>query len=332
MYSDKPLQGELSQLPESWQTKVLFWSPKRFWTQIRLSWEMLVNKPDILFIPAHVPPVIHPKKTVMTVHDVAALRFPNSFNWFERWYSIWSARRAVKKLWKIIVPSEFTKREIKLLFKHSNISTKQDKIFVVNHGYNKNYRLINNEEEVDKVLEKYKIKKPFIMTIGRLEEKKNTKRIVEVFNKLKKQEVKSELQLVLIGKPGYGYEEVKEVIQASQYKEDIVELGWVDEKEVPYLMNGAKVFVFPSLYEGFGLPVLEAMACGLPVIASKDNSLEEVGGKAGIYVEADNSEEIVKSILEFLHNEDFKKEKITLGLERVKVFSWCKRQTLYNNR
>ncbi|MEK7065054.1 MAG: hypothetical protein AAB963_01275, partial [Patescibacteria group bacterium] len=100
LYTREPLRGELAKLPENWTVKVLGWAPKRLWTQVRLSWEMLWRAPDVLFVPAHVFPIIHPKKTVMTIHDVAAIKFPKSYGWFERWYSVWSARVALKKLWK----------------------------------------------------------------------------------------------------------------------------------------------------------------------------------------------------------------------------------------
>ena len=95
LYTDKKLLGKLGELPKNWEEKILNW-PFRFWTQIRLSWEMLVKPPEVLFIPAHVFPIIHPKKTVMTVHDIAALKFPESYNWFERWYSV----RARSRRWR----------------------------------------------------------------------------------------------------------------------------------------------------------------------------------------------------------------------------------------
>src|SRR3989339_1868807 len=109
LYTREKLQGDLAELPKNWSNKVLCWPPKIFWTQIRLSLEMLFHKPDILFVPAHVCPIIHPKKTVMTVHDIAALRFPDSYNWLEEWYSLASVRFALKNISKIITPSQFTK-------------------------------------------------------------------------------------------------------------------------------------------------------------------------------------------------------------------------------
>ena len=308
LYSDKPLQGDLAELPPNWSVKILAWPPKRLWTQIRLSWEMLWHGPDVLFIPAHVFPLIHPKKTVMTVHDVAASKFPKSYNWFERWYSLWSAKYAVRKLWQVIVPSEFTKKELG-----------SDKIKVIAHGYDKRYGKIENV--VDGILQKYNLAKPYIMSLGRLEEKKNTKRIIEAFNLIRQN---LEIKLLLVGMHGYGYNEVKVAIDCSPYKNDIFTPGWAVEADIPALMSAAEVFVFPSLYEGFGLPVLEAMACGTAVVASRGSSLEEVGGGAVIYVDSDKVEEISHAVLDLLQKEDLCMLKIKQGYERIWQFSWKK--------
>ena len=131
LYSREKLTGEIAKLPENWTAKVLSWPPKRLWTQIRLSLEMLISPPDVLFVPSHVFPIIHPKKTVMTIHDVAALRFPESYNKFQRWYTIWSAKTGLKKLWKIIVPSNFTKNELLSM----KLEQYADKVSVLYHGY-----------------------------------------------------------------------------------------------------------------------------------------------------------------------------------------------------
>jgi len=313
LYSDKPLQGELAELPKNWQVKVLHWLPKRLWTQVRLSWEMLWQQPDVLFVPAHVFPFIHPKKTVMTVHDVAAKRFPESYNWFERWYSLWSANYVVKNLWQVLVPSEFTKKELG-----------SDKPKVVAHGYDEKYKRI---EESDEVLNKYNLQKPYLMSLGRLEEKKNTKRIVEAFNLIRE---KINIKLLLAGGPGHGYEEVKAVIESSPYKKDIITPGWVEEVDLPYLLKAAEVLVFPSLYEGFGLVILEAFACGTPVIASQGNSLAEVGEGAAVYVDPDKAQEISQAVLDLLSNEELRLLKIKQGYERLEQFSWekCAQETL----
>lgn len=351
LYSDRPLEGELARLPENWESRVLRWPPRlrpptesgdragqawRLWTQARLSWEMLTNPPDVLFIPAHVFPIIHPKKTVMTVHDVAAARFPETYNRFERWYSLWSARFAARHLWKVIVPSEFTKSElIKTSLpqqrrpalttgKHKNINT-SDSIIVVPHGYSKISARPRPGgsalgEETGAVLKKYGIQKPFLLSIGRLEEKKNTKRIVEAFDMLRSRG--RDFQLVLVGKPGYGYDNVRTAIQNSRWKEDIILPGWIPPEETQTILSAAEVFIFPSLYEGFGLPILEAFAAGAPVVAATGSSLKEVAGEAAIYADPFSIEDIFRAVETILNDLSFRDSLRQQGHSRVEKFSW----------
>jgi glycosyltransferase involved in cell wall biosynthesis len=326
LYSKEPLKGELSELPPNWESKVLSWAPNRLWTQIRLSWEMLVNPPDVLFIPAHVFPIIHPKKTVMTIHDVAAIKFPESYNWFERWYSVWAARVALIKLWKVIVPSQFVKDQLTLDFGLRTL----DKIQVVSHGYDKRYKAINSNVVINNVLKRYNITKPFILSIGRYEEKKNTTRIIKAFDQLSYNLKPKTYNLVLVGKPGHGYNKVQEAYENSPNKDHIVMSGYVAPEDLVYIMNAAEVFVFPSMYEGFGLPVLEAMACGIAVVVATGSSLEEVGGECCEYVDPMSIEDITRGIEKVIRNEEIQKYRNERGLERVKNFSWekCAEETL----
>ncbi|MEK7500013.1 MAG: glycosyltransferase, partial [Patescibacteria group bacterium] len=223
LYSDEPLCGALAKLPSGWSSRVLSWPPKRLWTQVRLSFEMLIHPPDVLFIPAHVVPLIHPKKTVMTVHDIAAARFPETYNWFERWYTLWSAKYALNKLWRVIVPSDFTKNELLQATSYKL----QAKVCVIPHGYDVRYGKRGTEEQMQNIFKKYGIESPYIISVGRLETKKNTWRIVEAFNKLSLQLKAYRLQLILVGQPGHGYERVRDAIDKSPYRDQIKELGWV---------------------------------------------------------------------------------------------------------
>ncbi len=320
LYTDKPLIGELAILPKNWKEKVLKWPPRRLWTQFRMSLEMLVAPPDVLFIPAHVFPIIHPKKTVMTVHDIAAIRFPESYNWFERWYSVWSARYAVRKLWRVIVPSDFVKEELKD-FETVDCGF-EDKIFVVHHGFDSNFRIINDNDKIKKVMDKYGLEKPFIMTLGRLETKKNTVRIIEAFDLIRKKI--PEVKLLLVGKPGFGFEKVQSAINTSSGRDFIIQPGWVDKFDLPYLMNGAEVFLFPSLYEGFGIPVLEAMACGTAVVTSLGSCLDEIGGNAAVYVNPEKTDDMANAVINLLEVPVFRERCVEVGLKRIEKFSWKK--------
>lgn len=323
LYSDVPLTGELAKLPEGWSSKVLKWPPKRLWTQARLSWEMLRRPPNVLFVPSHVFPIIHPQKTVMTVHDVAAGRFPESYGRFQRWYTLWSAGAALKRLWKVIVPSEFTRKELASLCAgasaHGNIA-------VIPHGYDTRYRNIEDETEIQGVLEKYGVRRPFILSVGRLEEKKNTQRLVQAFARLQMRN--NDMRLILVGGRGHGYEKVKDAISQNPY--GITELGHVESNDLVYIMNAAEVFVFPSLCEGFGMPMLEAFACGTPVVASCGNSLEEVGGDAALYVDAENIDDLADAIFLMISDSALRNTMIEKGFARAELFSWerCAAQTL----
>lgn len=318
LYSQDKLIGSLADLPENWQSKVLYWPPKILWTHLRLSLEILFFRPDILFIPAHTTPLIHPQKTIMTVHDVAAIKFKKSFNFFERWYSIWSVRQALKKNWKIIVPSEFTKKELEKLA--SNISEK-NKIEVVYHGFNnQSYQNCFNEEEI----KKFNLNSQYLISIGRIEEKKNTKRIIEAFEIIKEDSKFKDLKLVLVGKPGYGFEAINKKQQESHYKNDIIFTGYLKNEESFEIFKHAQVFVFPSLYEGFGLPLLEAFFYEVPAVISKDNSLEEIAEDGALLVDCLDSRDIAEKIKMILENPDLKINLVNKGKIRLKNFSWEK--------
>lgn len=332
LYSDEPLKGELAILPSNWSSKVLHWPPKRLWTQLRMSYEMLVHPPDVLFIPAHVFPLIHPKKTVMTVHDVAALRFPHSYNWFERWYSTWSAKYAVQKLWQVIVPSEFTKTELISLFTvlplvgggKEGVLPLGKNISVVPHGFDNKFKEKKSEREITTVLKKYHIKKPFVFSIGRLEEKKNTVRIIQAFQMWKELYHHDDFQLLLVGKFGYGGEKVKKIIAESTVQKDIIHPGYVEQEDIPALFQAAEFFFFPSLYEGFGIPVLEAFASGVPVITSKNTSTEEIAEGAALLIHPEDTDDMVGALEDLSKLPHLRQTLIEKGKSRAQDFSWQK--------
>lgn len=319
LYTREPLKGKLADLPNNWQEKVLTWWPKKYWTQIRLSWEMFIHQPDVLFIPAHVFPLIRPKKTVMTIHDIAAKRYPQTYNWFERWYTIWSAKTALKKLWRVIVPSEFVRQELLHFFNRAP----EHKITVIKHGtHTEIFESLNLEAESQEILRFYGIDSDYLITLGRLEEKKNTVGSIQAFNFVKKNF--PNLKLLLVGSPGYGYEKVKQTIEESPFKNDIIVAGWVKEKDLAVLLSQAKVMLFPTRYEGFGLPILEAFVAGVPVVTGQGSSVAEVGGEAVLYTNPENVQEIADNVELLLNNPELVLEKINLGKERLAKFTWQK--------
>ena len=323
LYTDKPLKGELSKLPKNWHEKILFWPFKYLWTKIRLSFEILKNKPDVLFIPSHVLPLIFPKKTVITIHDLGYERYPEAYPKLFRFYLKKNYQIASRLAEKIIVPSYFTKKELITLYK-----VPPEKIEVIHLGYNeKIFKKIEEKEKVDKFLEKFGIKKPYLVFIGRLEIKKGIKCLLQAYRLLITNYQLKNISLVLVGKPGYGYNEIRNLKLKIK---NLIEIGHVDQNDLPYFYNGAEIFIFPSLYEGFGMPILEAMACGCPVIASDIEPIKEVGGESVIFFKVGDAEDLAEKIKKVLENQELKNQMIQKGLENIKKFSWqkCAKQTL----
>ncbi|MDD2647159.1 MAG: glycosyltransferase family 1 protein [Patescibacteria group bacterium] len=322
LYGSGELKGELSNLPGHWYAKILKWPLKYFWTQIRLSWEMMFNPPDVLFVPSHALPIFCRAKTVITLHDLGFERFPKAYSFCQKNYLKFVYKWAVKRANKIIVPSEFTRQELINLYKAEE--NKIEKIYLAYQP--ETFRLISDQEKAESVLIKYKIKKPYLLYIGRLEKKKNTLGLLKAWQEISRAD--NNLNLVLVGPEGYGFEEVRELL--NKLKNKIIYLPYIGQDETPYLYSGAVCFVFPSFYEGFGLPILEAMACGCPVVASKVASIHEVGGEALEYFNPQEIDDMVGTIRKIVYNSEIREQMIARGLARVNNFSWakCAQETL----
>ncbi len=314
LYSPNELKDDLARLPENWQSRILNWPLKYLWTQIRLAWEMLINPPDILFVPAHCLPVICPVKSIMTIHDIGFKHFKKAYSFSQRLYLLFVHWWAVKYADKIIVPTEFTKRELE-----QNYTIKDNKITVIYEGYDrKNFYLINNDKD-DPILEN-KLKPPYFLYVGRLETKKNIRGLIEAYNKLLSRKANAP-ELVLIGPPGYGYIKIRDKIKENK---NIKVLNYVVSEDLTFFYNQAVALIFPSFYEGFGLPVLEAMACGCPVIASRAGSLPEIGSSAALYFSPDDMNGLAELMEKMIEDKNIVGRLKQSGLERVKSFSWGK--------
>ncbi len=335
--------------------KYLNWPFNSFWTLGRLSLEMLIRRPDVLFVPAHTLPLFSPRRTVNTIHDVAFFREKNLYfsqklkstkfglrtliNFLVKLmtlgkyqadsvdYLFWSTNFAVRWAQKIITVSEFTKREILQLCPKAQ----EQKITVVHNGYNnESYRPINDEEKIAAILKKYSLTKPYFLYVGRLEKKKNTPTLIEALALLRDAHPEIKEKLVLIGNASFGFDEVKYIIEEFDLNNDVLIPGWVDEEDLPYIYNGASAFVFPTKHEGFGIPILESMACGLPTIASDLPVLREVAGEAVSYFDQNDKNDIARAMFRVITDQDLRQELKTKGLEKSRQFSWrkCAQETL----
>lgn len=338
LYTKEPLRADFGKLPVNWSNQVLRWPPKLLWTQARMSIHMLrkKNRPDLLFIPAHTIPLVHPKKTVYVAHDLGFERHEDiyshsyiggrlmniavklmtlgKYSTNELDYHRWSMQFAIKHAAKIIAISEFTKQELQTVY---NVPDTQ--IAVVHNGFSsEDYTPVN----VDRA------QPPYLLFVGRIEHKKNILNLVEAFGLLKK-EYKIPHILKLAGSPGNGYEEIKERIAKYALQHDIEFTGYVPQSQMNTLMSGADVFVFPSHYEGFGIPILEALACNTLVACSDIPPLREVGGTSCNYFDKDVPKSIADTIYSVIHLRPEQKQHLQeAGQMRVKQFFW---QTCANN-
>ncbi len=271
--------------------------------------------PDIVIEPGHFGPFNLPNKIkrVTIIHDLTPLLFPKMHRWHSQLLQKIFLPSILKKADLVLTNSHYTTKDVLEYFPFT-----KEKISEVIPGKDPFFKKKINSE----ILKKYKISSPYLLFIGTIEPRKNLPVLIKAFNLFKKEGF--EHQLVIVGKKGWHYEESMKAIEISPFKEEIHLPGYVDREDMPVLYAMAEQFIYPSLYEGFGLPVLEAMCCETPVITTNISSLPEVGGKAASYFENGNERELFAKMNALATNPDLRKQKIKLGLEQAEKFDWEK--------
>jgi glycosyltransferase involved in cell wall biosynthesis len=300
-------------LPKNWEVKFLH--APIFWTQARLSLEIIFHPVDVLFVPAHTVPLVHPKNTIVTIHGLEYEFCSNAYSLFERLYMRWSIRKSCHWAKKIIAVSENTKKDLMRLY-----NVPEGKIEVIYEGISdSNFQFSNNFQTIfnDKIFKHY------FLFVGRLEERKNICGIIEAFEILKSKYNISQ-KLVLAGKFGYGGEKIKDKINQSNYKDDIILPGYISDEEKFELLKNADLFIFATFYEGFGLPILEAQSMGTPVVTSNLSSMPEIAGESAVLVDPKDPNAIAEAVQKLISDESYKNDIIEKGRENVKRFSWEK--------
>lgn len=287
-----------------------------FWENISLPNLLNKKKIDILFSPSFTLPILpYLSKSIITVHDLSFLLFPKTKSYLFRNYMKYILPNSIKKANFIICDSASTYND---LLKYYYVSSK--KINIIHLGCNGLFFKKVDDNHITEFKRKYNCNKNYLLYVGSDDPRKNIPRIMQAF-KLFKKEDKQEYQLILVGK-GKRYVELLKLAKALDLENEIKFIDYLNEKELHLAYLGAKLLIYTSIYEGFGLPILEAMTCGVPVLTSNRSSMAEIAGDGAYKVDPYNTENIYTGIKLILEDGDLRKELIQNGFQRSGNFSW----------
>lgn len=292
--------------------------PHHRFEQQALPIELLRLRPDLLHSTDFIPPFRRYFKSVVTVHDLGFLHFPETLTESSRRY-YGRIGRAVRSANRVIAVSQATRDDLIRL-----VDADPDKIDVVLEAADPAYQPISSEHELAAARRRLGVDRPYVLFVGSLEPRKNLPRLLEAFALVRRE---ADVQLALVGRRGWLFQPIFERLAALGLEPHVRVVEGVPHAELAPIYSAAAVLAFPSLYEGFGLPAVEAMACGCPVVASDRGSLPEVVGQAGLLVPADDSAALAKALLSVLTSRGRRDDLVGRGLERAAAFSWRRAAT-----
>lgn len=293
------------------------------WMQTSFAFEIFRTKPERVFLPLQAAPLFFPRKSeiIATIHDLAFRFYPETFPLWHRFKLRIFLRILLWRAKKIICVSHATKRDLLHFFP----SLSSGRIRVIHHGFDASFFGEQADAEASEArLHQYELKnKKYLLYVGALQPRKNIVRMIEAFETIKKSSPEyQEYKLVLAGEAAWLSETILKRVETSICKEDIVLTGGIDFETLRILYQGAGLFIFPSLYEGFGLPILEAFASGVPVLVSENSSLREVAGEGAWYCDAFDSEDIARQSILILSSPTLQERLFIEGQKQLQKFSW----------
>ena len=271
-------------------------------------------KVDVVVEPAHFGPFNLPQRIrrITVIHDLTPLLFPQYHPWHSQQLQRLFLRRILKKAHLVLTVSQRTQQDLKRFFPFTANKTK-----VISPGIDPFFQPHPSRA----ALKKWQIESPYLITVGTIEPRKNLLQLLQAYQQFR---VKNQdrILLVIVGGKGWKYQSFYEALAIHPFKGDIKLLGYVNKNDLPGLYTHSLALIYPSLYEGFGLPVLEAMACGTAVICAKRSSLPEVGGEAALYFDPDQESSLLDAMEAIIYNKTLYKTKRMLSLQRSSLFTW----------
>ena len=296
-----------------------------FWEQVIQPFALRRAGVDMLHAMAFVAPLAAPCPFVVTIYDLSFMRYPDAFKPFNRWYLRTFTANSVKRARAVIAISESTRQDV-----INFLGVSPEKVHTIYCGADASFRPLP-QTEVSAFKSANKLPDNFVLYLGTLEPRKNIDGLIRAYAKWRDED-DNVLPLMLAGGKGWYYNQIFELVEALNLTESIRFPGYIPQNQLPLWYNAATLFAYPSHFEGFGLPVLEAMACGTPVITSTASSLPEVAGTDGTakLVEPDDIDTLAATLSRVAHNADLRAEMSKKGIERATTFNWQKnaRQTV----
>lgn len=320
LYLDAKLPRGNVPLADNIKVRFLRASSWRLWSAVAFPLTLWKDSVDVAHVQYTIPPIV-PCPVVTSIHDVSFKRHPEFFNPKDRFILDVGVKCATKRAFRILAISTYTKREITDLYKVA-----PERVSVIYPGVDEQFAPGDRLASRTFIQEKYGINAPFILTLGVIQPRKNLPTLVKGFAKLRASQ-EFEHKLVVAGKYGWKEHGLLDLVGELELTQDVLFIGYVPQEDLPALYRAADVFVYPSVYEGFGLPPLEAMACGTPVVTGNRSSLPEVVGEAGIMVDPYDPEAFALAMWNVLSSESLRAEMSQAGLKQAAKFSWDKMAT-----
>lgn len=278
------------------------------WTQVRLPLHMITHRYGLVHLPDHKLPFWSPGKMVSTILDLAVFRFPGMFDMMHRQRLEWFTRDAARRAHRLLAISESTKRDL-----CSILRVTPERVDVTHLGV--------DPEVFNPQVAPYRHPSPYLLSVGALQPRKNFVLLIRAFKRACAR-YEQPVDLLIVGQRGWMWEPIEAEARKPPFADRVRFLGYVPDERIPSLYAGAMAFAFPSLYEGFGIPLLEAMACGIPVISSNASSMPEVVGEAGLMIDPADESLWAEKLLLLFRDAELRRTLARLGLEQSRIFTW----------